>query len=139
MQRLLLITLVAALAGLGGCAAPSTETGRNKSAPVVLTFLPTPKKASAAVRIGDEVQFVLPADRGPEFTWQIVSNDPRCLRQYGKIVAKPATDSAPGTHTISFIAQRPSRSYLRFAYVPATTGKETEPVDGYEVIVTVRP
>ena len=139
MKRLLLITLVAMLAGLGGCAAPSTETGRNSSPPVVLTFAPTPKKAAAAVRIGDEVQFVLPADRGPDFIWQIVSNDPRCLRPFGKTVAKPGTDGGGGTLTISFIAQRPSRSYLRFAYVPATTGKEAETVDGYEVIVTVRP
>jgi hypothetical protein len=139
MKRLLVFALWAALVGLGGCAAPSAETGRNKSPPIVLTFAPTPKKATATVRIGDEVQFVLPADRGPQFVWQIVSNDPRCLRQSGRIVSKTGTEGAPGTATIAFIAQRPSRSYLRFAYVPAATGKETETVDGYEVVVTVRP
>ena len=105
----------------------------------MLTFAPTPKKAVASVRIGDEVQFVLPAERGPGFVWQIVSNDPRCLRQYGHIDFKPAAAGAPGTTTIAFIAQRPSRSVLRFAYLPAASGKETELVDGYEVVVTVKP
>ena len=139
MKRLLPFLLGAALAGLGGCGTIDAETGRNKSPAVVLTFLPTPKKASASLHIGDEVQFVLPAERGPDFAWQIVSNDPRCLRQYGRTVFKPGTAESPGTSTIAFIAQRPSRSYMRFAYLPATTDKETEPVDAYEVVVTIKP
>jgi hypothetical protein len=139
MKRLLVVALIASLALQGGCAMPDAETGRNKSPAIVLTFEPQPKKATATVRIGDEVQFVLPADRGPDFVWQIVSNDPRCLRQYGRTVFKPGAAGAPGTTTIAFIAQRPSRSYLRFACVPAAAGKETEIVDGYEVVVTVKP
>jgi len=139
MKRLLLAVLSAALLGLGGCAMPDAETGRNKSPPVVLTFAPTPKKAVATVRIGDEVRFVLPAERGPDFLWQIVSNDPRCLRQFGRTQYKAGAAGAGGTTTVAFIAQRPSRSIVRFAYVPATNSKETELVDAYEVVVTVKP
>lgn len=139
MNRLALVLLGAALCGGGGCAMPDAETGRNKSPPVVLTFLPEPKKAVASVRIGDEVQFVLPTERGPDFVWQITSNDPRCLRQFGKIVVKPGAAGEAGTSTVKFIAQRPSRSFVRFAYVPTASGKETGLVDGYEVLVTVKP
>ena len=139
MKGFLVLALFTAATLLGGCATSDAETGRNKSPPIILTFEPQPKKASASVRIGDEVQFVLPDDRGPNFVWQIVTNDPRLLRPYGRIVFKPGTGGAPGTSTIAFIAQRPSRSYLRFAYVPAAAGKETEIADGYEVAMTVRP
>jgi hypothetical protein len=137
MKRASFLLLVAALAG---CMTPdSEETGRNTSPPVVLTFAPTPKKATATLHIGDEVQFVLPAARGPSFVWQIVSDDPRCLRQFKGVTANTGVASAAGTTTISFIAQRPSRSYVRFAYVPTGGGKETDLVDGYEVLVTVKP
>src|SRR5437879_3533504 len=130
MKRFLPVLLAAALAG---CAAPSAETGRNKSPPVVFAFAPTPKKAVATVRLGDEVRFVLPAERGPDFVWQIVSNDPRCLRQFGRMEYKAGVAGAAGTSTVAFIAQRPSRSVMRFACVPAASGKETEIVDAYEV------
>ena len=95
-------------------------------------------RAIATVRIGDEVQFVLPAVRGPEFVWQIISNDPRCLRQSSGLVFKPGAAEAAGSSSVAFIAQRPSRSYVRFAYVPAAGGKETEAVATYEILVTVR-
>ena len=135
MKRLALVLLGAALISLGGCAAPSAETGRNSSPPVAFTLMPTPKKAVASVRVGDEVQFVLPAERGPGFVWQIASNDPRCLRQSSSFVF---IAGAAGKSTVAFIAQRPSRSFVRFAYVPVASGKETELVDAYEILVTVR-
>jgi hypothetical protein len=138
MKRLALALLGAALTCWGGCAAPSAETGRNKSPPVVFTLMPTPKKAVASVHIGDEVQFVLPAERGPGFVWQIASNDPRCLRQSSSFVFTAGAAGAAGKSTVSFIAQRPSRSFVRFAYVPVAGGKETELVDAYEILVTVR-
>ena len=138
MKHLALVLLGAALTGMGGCAAPSAETGRNTSPPVVFTLMPTPKKAVASVHVGDEVQFVLPAERGSDYVWQIVSNDPRCLRQSGSFVFTPGAAGAAGKSTVAFIAQRPSRSYVRFAYVPAAGGKDTELVDAYEITVTVR-
>ena len=137
------LTLVGWIAGaawlcLGGCAAPSAETGRNKEPPLILTLMPTPKRATASARIGDEVRFVIPSDRGPGFIWQIVTNDPRCLRQSGKFVYTPGTGTEGGKTTVAFIAQRPSRSFIRFAYVPAAGGKEEESVDAYEILVTIR-
>lgn len=126
------------LGGLAGCAAPSAETGRNKSPAVVMALDPKMQKATALVHIGDELTFVLPASRGPEYVWQIISNDPRCLRQAGAMIFKPGAAGAPGTSSVSFIAQRPSRSFIRFGYVPATGAKETELADAYEILVTVR-
>jgi len=138
--RLLLVAgcaLIGALAG-GGCGSPTAETGRNGSPPIVMELDPHVTRAIATVRIGDEVRFVLPAGRGPGFVWQIVSNDPRALRQSSGVTYKPGATEAAGTSSVAFIAQRPSRSFLRFAYVPAGGGKETEPVDIYEIVVTVR-
>jgi hypothetical protein len=127
----------AAAAALTGCGWPSTVIGRNNSPPTVMTLTPAERQTTATVRIGDELKFVLPAGRGPGFEWQIVSNDPRCLRQSGGLVFTPGVKGGAGVSTVSFIAQRPSRSFIRFAYVPTTSGKEEEPVDGYQILVTV--
>ena len=130
----------AAIAGFSaGCGSPSAMTGRNSSPPVVLTLTPAERQTTATVRIGDELKFVLPDKRGPGFVWQIVTNDPRCLRQSGGIVFTPGAAGVDGVSTVSFIAQRPSRSFIRFAYVPATGGKEADLVDAYQILVTVRP
>ena len=128
----------AAAAVLTGCAAPSAVTGRNMSPAVVMTLTPEERQTTATVRIGDELQFVLPANRGPAFVWQIVSNDPRCLRQSSGVVFAPGAAGGAGVSTVSFIAQRPSRSFIRFAYVPANGAMEKELVDAYQILVTVR-
>ncbi len=117
---------------LGGCGAPSTETGRNGSPPVVVTLKPDEPQSAVTVHIGDELRVVIPNDRGPGFVWQLVTNDPRALRQSTKVAAKAETTS------VAFIAQRPSRSYLRFVCIPANGGKETEFVEAYQIAVTVR-
>jgi hypothetical protein len=139
--RVFLLSVVAGLlAGLaGGCVAPSAETGRNKNPPIVMELAPDVSQAVATVRIGDEVRFVLPAARGPAYVWQIITNDPRCLRQSSGVVYQPGVGGAPGTSSVAFIAQRPSRSFLRFAYVPAGGSKEAELADAYVIVVTVRP
>lgn len=136
MKRVLPFLFAVAFAG---CAAPSTETGRNKEPPLVLTLAPTPKRAAASARIGDEVRFVIPSDRGPGFAWQIMTNNPRLMRQSSKMVYTPGpAGSAGGTTTVSFIAQRPARTTLRFAYLPTDSATEQEPVDAYEIVVTIR-
>jgi hypothetical protein len=139
--RVSLLTVAVGLftGALGGCLSPSIETGRNGNPTIVMELDPKVTRAVATIRTGDEVRFVLPSDRGPSFVWQIVSNDPRYLRQSSGIIYKPGATEEQGTSTASFIAQRPSRSFIRFAYVPAAGGKETELVDAYEIIVTVRP
>jgi hypothetical protein len=128
------LLLCAGLGGLlGGCGSPSAETGRNSSPPVVFTLKPEEPQSAVTVRLGDELRVVIPNDRGPGFAWQLVTNDPRALRQSSKLAAKAETTS------VAFIAQRPSRSYLRFVCVPADSGKETEFVEAYQIAVTVRP
>jgi hypothetical protein len=135
----ILIVVACLLAGtVAGCLSPSAETGRNSKPPIVMELDPNVTRAIATVTFGDEVKFVLPAPRGPSYVWQIVSNDPRLMRQSSALIYKPGATDAAGTSSVSFIAQRPSRSFIRFAYVPAAGGKETELVDAYEIIVTVR-
>lgn len=136
MTRVPFLLLVVALAS---CAAPSTETGRNNEPPLVLTLAPTPKRASASARIGDEVRFVIPSDRGPGYAWQIMTNNPRLMRQYSRMVYTPGPAGPEGgTTTVSFVAQRPARTIIRFAYLPTDSAKEQEPVDAYEIVVTIR-
>ena len=134
---ILILTTCTLLGGWTGCGSPSAETGRNKSPPIVLELDPNVTRAIATVQTGDEVKFVLPARRGPGFVWQIVSNDPRSLRQSSRLVFTPDATEAAGTASAAFIAQRPGRSVIRFAYVPVTTAKETALVDAYEIMVTV--
>lgn len=136
MKRVLPWLLVALLAG---CAAPSAETGRNSEPPVVLTLAPTPKRATASARIGDEVRFVIPSDRGPTYAWQIMTNNPHLMRQSSRMTYAPGPAGPEGgTTSVSFIAQRPARTTIRFAYLPANSASEQEPVDAYEIVVTIR-
>ncbi len=124
---------------LTGCRSPSAETGRNTAPAIVMTLSPQQRQMTATVRIGDELKFILPDKRGPAFVWQIVTNDPRSLRQSGGIVFTPGATGAAGVSTVSFIAQRPSRSFIRFGYVPASGAKVEEIADAYQILVTVRP
>ena len=128
-----------AAAALTGCTPPSAVTGRNSSPPVVMTLSPEERQTTATARIGDELNFVLPANRGPGFVWQIVSNDPRCLRQSSGVVFTPGAAGGACVSTVAFIAQRPSRSFIRFAYMPGNGAKEEPIVDAYQILVTVRP
>ncbi len=134
---LLILTACALTGAWNGCGSPSAETGRNKSPTIVLELDPNVTRAVATVHLGDELKFVLPSGRGPGFVWQIVSNDPRSLRQSSRLVFTSGATPAAGTSSAAFIAQRPGRSIVRFAYVPATGEKETELVDAYEILVTV--
>ena len=138
--RLFLLSVIAGLiaGALCGCGAISAETGRNKNPTTVMELMPDVAKAVATVQIGDEVRFVIPSVRGPAFNWQIVTNDPRAMRQSSPVNYKAGATEADGKSSVSFIAQRPSRSIIRFAYVETAGGKETEILDAYEIFVTVR-
>ena len=60
------------------------------------------------------------------------------MRQSSPVNYKAGATEADGKSSVSFIAQRPSRSIIRFAYVETAGGKETEILDAYEIFVTVR-
>jgi hypothetical protein len=136
MNRVLPLLLAAALAG---CAGPSTVTPRNQNPPQVVSLAATTRRTTASVRIGDEVRFVIPSSRGLGYAWQIMTNNPRLLRQSSRLAYVPGpTGSDGGTTSVSFVAQRPSRSTIRFAYLPADNAKEQEPAEVYEIVVTIR-
>jgi predicted secreted protein len=98
-------------------------------------------KTAAAVRTGDQLKIVLPAKGDVGYAWQIIANDPRYLKPQGDV--KPAADpkaAAGGAvpWAITFTAQRPGRSTVRFIYAPANATGEVTPTDTREIVVTVR-
>ena len=136
MNRVFLILLAVAF---GGCTHKLAETARNQEPAQIVALAPASRQTTASIRIGDEVKFVIPSIRGPGFAWQIITNNPRLLRQSSKLVYTPGpAGSEGGTTTVSFIDQRPARTTVRFAYLPTDNAKEQEPAEGYEIVVTIR-
>jgi predicted secreted protein len=99
------------------------------------------KKTTASLRTTGEIKIVLPATGEAGYEWQIIANDTRILKPTGalKFTADPKAAGKAGEWAVTFVAQRPGRSTLRFAYVhPSENGKDETPADVREVEVTVK-
>jgi len=112
MKRLVsaIIMGAALLAGMARAAAPEP-----------VTHDASEKKTAVAVRVTGTLKIVLPAMTETGRQWQIISNDPRILKPQAEV--KPVTGAkTPGQSVpweITFVAQRPGRSIVRFVYVTA--------------------
>jgi hypothetical protein len=131
MKRLVL-SILAAAALLAGTARAAT--------PEPVTHDATEKKTAVAVRVTGTLKIVLPAMNEPGHQWQIISNDPRILKPQGEV--KPVTGAKapdkPVPWEISFVAQRPGRSILRFVYVTSDKTDVATPDEMREVTVRVQ-
>lgn len=116
------------------------------AAPQQVTHSAASAKTEVTVRYSNEVRIMLPpaADATPQpgFEWQIISNDSRILRLASS--PKPAANTEQSTASAgavtwsaTFLALRPGRSIVRFAYVRASNSGVETPTDSREIIVTV--
>jgi hypothetical protein len=126
-------------------------TGARAAAPVVITHVADVTKTIATIRYSEAIRILLPApaDAPAGHEWQIISNDSRILRltrsprpataAENAAVSDQATPPAPGSvWATTFLALRPGRSVVRFAFVrPANQGVETT-LETREINVHVR-
>lgn len=139
------MTLRNVLIGLVGALLLASSMVRAATAQLV-THVATAGKTEVTVRYSDEISILLPlaADAPPQpgFEWQIISNDSRILRLTSSPKPAPnpvksASPSAGTTWSATFLALRPGRSIVRFAYVRASDSGVETPTDSREIIVTV--
>jgi hypothetical protein len=124
-----------------------TFTGTRAETPVLHTHAADTKKTAATIRYAEEIKIVLTpgvdVPSNPGYEWQITSNDSRILRLASS--PKPAPSEKPAAAAsagipwaATFLALRPGRSIVRFAYVRTTNSREETPLDEREIIVNVR-
>ena len=133
MRRLFVATVLVLLGMVGtGC----THTAKAKPTGITpVTLDAATRRAAIITRLGMEVRLELPPPREPGNVWQIIQNDARYLQ--------PLTDvgaPAPGTgrSTVRFHAVRIGRTQLKFLAVPALASTVADPVDSYDVLITVQ-
>ncbi len=133
MFRRLLLAAALAHSGVGGSGCAT----RAKPKPVGLTPVnldETNRRAAITTRLGMELRLELPAPRVSGHVWQVIQNDTRALQPLSELGA-PAADS--GRSTVRFHAVRQGRTQLKFIAVPARTSAVADPVDFYDVLVTI--
>lgn len=123
-----------------------TVSGIHAADPQVVTHVAAAAKTEVTVRYAEDIRILLPfapdatSQRG--FEWQIISNDSRILRLTSSPKPAPNTEkstapNAAATWSATFLALRPGRSIVRFAYVRASESGVETPADSREIIVTV--
>jgi hypothetical protein len=108
--------------------------------PEPITHDATEKKTSVTMRVTGTLKIVLPAMPEAGHHWEIISNDPRILRPQAEV--KPVAGAKGADHTVpwevTFVAQRPGRSILRFVYVTADKNDVATPDEMREITVRVQ-
>jgi hypothetical protein len=128
-RPLFLGVLVLAFCGCTTQAPPLTKRGS-----VSVKLENDVKKNTVSAKIFNEVRIELPPVEQPGFAWQIFSHDTRVLKQETDI--QPATDGHGPS--VTFIAVHvAARSLVRFLLVKPND-RETQPIDGHDVLVTVQ-
>lgn len=94
------------------------------------------KKTAVTVKTTGRLKIVLPGRGNPGHEWRIVSNDPRIIRPSTTLRRSGDTNN-DGTWEISFIAQRPGRSIVRFVWAKAGETDVASPEETREVTVRV--
>jgi len=128
----LVFAFVVAVALLAGTARAAT--------PELTTHEATEKTSAITIRLAGTLKIVLPAMSKPGHEWQIMSNDPRVLKVQAAL--KPVDDAkAAGKAVpweITFVAQRPGRSLLRFIYTTRSAADVATPDEIREITVRVQ-
>ena len=132
-ETLIRTTLVAL--GLVAAACTSRTTDLKSKGSLTVKLDTEAKRTAASVRLGFTVKLELPPADPPGYIWQISAHDWRFLKQLTDIVPPPAPT---GSATVSFLAQQVGGTRVRFILVPPTAGREVNPVDFHEVVITIR-
>ncbi len=135
LKLLLPCAAVAAVLSFTGC--ETTSADNKPVSTVTLALEPGAKKATATMRFGEELKIELTAPGNADLVWELVSNDTQVLKQTSAFKFTPAASGVGGVSTISFFALRGGRTTLRFAYL-RPGARETEPVDTYDIVVTIK-
>lgn len=137
IRRSLALFLLAAaiLCMSAGCSSAPKVIAAKTSRTIVLDA--ESKRTPITAKVAEALTLQLPQPAQPQNQeWRLVSHDARMLHQSTGI----GSAYAGGAPTVTFVTQRVvSRTSLRFLLVPKTERREAEPLDSYEVVVTIQP
>jgi hypothetical protein len=97
-------------------------------------------KTAVTLTLPGQVKIVLPGRSEAGYQWQTISNDPRIVRANGepKLAATAPKDGSPRPWEVTFVAQRPGRSIVRFVWTRPGVNDTATPDEFREVTVRVQ-
>lgn len=111
-----------------GCASTPTLKPNGRA---VIPVATTEERATATVKLLNEVVIQLPKISKPGDEWMLFLNDSRLLEQL-----RPVARGPDGEFSASFLAIKPGRRLVRFFALPPGR-REAEPSQTYELIITI--
>jgi hypothetical protein len=136
-RRSLIGWLVATLVLLGaGCGSPALKPKRE----VTLALEVGKTKTVFPVKVGDLLTLELPPVDLAGFGWQVFMKDARFLQQRTEVIPPKTQEGRP---TVKFLALAGTgraangRTTVRFLLIKQDGSRETQPIDGYDVIFTI--
>lgn len=137
-MRLLPFLCLGALTALfltAGCETASHAPPPPKST-IRLVLTPDDRSVLRTLVVNAALEVVLPApEQGPEYTWEILTNNIRVLQQTRELAPLPGSSS--GQFIATFQAIYPGRSTIRFAAVKKGQAEST-PEDIFQIAVGVK-
>jgi hypothetical protein len=130
-----LALFAAGLVAVAGCASapPEAKPRREITAPLAVGKT----KTVVRLKVGDLVKLELPPVDLAGYGWQVFMHDSRYLHQKTEITP-PATPG--GRPTVSYLAiKQTPKTTVRFLLVKLDNAKETQPVDGHDVVFMIEP
>lgn len=118
---------------LGACSSGANTLTPTGEASISLSE--TPKRTTHAVKLGNLITIHLPPADGSTHAWHIAHHDGRYLKQTSEVVPPARADAAA---TITFIAARAGTTRLRFLLLPLAAGREADPIDVHELVLTIQ-
>jgi hypothetical protein len=137
MLRRIPVTLLAAgLLAVAGCSTAPKPAKASKE--ITATLAAGKTKTTLRLKVGDLVKLELPPVEFAGYGWQVFMHDSRYLQQKTAIIPPAAAD---GRATVSFLAIKPPpvKTTVRFLLVKLDGAKETQPIDGHDVVFTIDP
>jgi hypothetical protein len=134
MKRIVFACVAAALLATGSLRAAAA------AGPEPITHEAAEKKSTVTVRLAGTLKIVLPTRSEAGFQWQIIANDPRIIKPNGDVKPAASGKTADGAAPweVTFVAQRPGRSVVRFIWAKAGASEVASPDDVREVTVRVQ-
>lgn len=118
---------------LAGCSSGGNSPTPTGEASISLST--TARRTVQTVKLDNVVIIALPPANSTTHAWQIAQHDGRYLQQTSDVVPAAGKDDRA---TVTFIAARTGTTRLRFLLLPLAAGRQADPLDGHELVLTIQ-
>lgn len=121
-----MLTCAALLLAMTACESTPAPTGR-----IDVPVRADGRRVEVAANVGAELRIALPPVAHAGDAWTLVLHDPRYLK-----IVRPVT-TTPDGGTVSFLALKPGRRFLRFLAIPPAH-REAIATQAYDIRVEIQ-